>query len=250
MSQGRTRRPLAVAISVLAHVGVLAFVLTMGPAPARYVEPDDLPVQLVAPRYLPPPPEPTPAVAPAPPSRAPPKPTPPKPPPALHVRRPVPPPPDVVPLRAAVARLPAPPKDQASDEVSDAELASAAGAGSGGGSGSGAGAGCDMAGWLQGKLRADPQVRAALAAAHPARPLRIWNGAWVPHPGQDGAGLARVREAIMWEVAFAPVACRTAPVHGLVVLALADGPAPPRVVLGTAAWRWSDMLHSRSTGGG
>jgi hypothetical protein len=239
----RLRRPIGLALSLAAHLGVLAAVLTLGPAPSRFVEPDEIPVALVAPRYLPPPPEPKPAEAPAPPSPAPPRPTPPKPAPALHVRRPVPPPPDVVPLRAAVARLPSAP----SDEVSDAELASAAGAGAG--SGSGSGAGCDMAGWLQAKLRADPQVRAALAAAHPARPLRLWNGAWVPHPGQEGAGLARVREAIMWEVAFAPVACRTAPVHGLVVLALDDGPAPPRVVLGAAAWRWSDMLHARSTGG-
>jgi hypothetical protein len=224
-------------VSLAAHLGLVAALLTLGPTPDVRVEPDVMPVQLVAPRLVPPPPEPTPA----PPSPAPPKAAPVEPPPQLKVRRPAPAPPDVVPLRAAVARTTTP-----GDELSDADLAAAGRAGSGWG---GAG-GCDMAGWLQGKLRGDARVQAAIAAVHRGRPLLVWNGAWVPHPGEEGAGLAQVREAIIWDVAFAPVACRAAPVRGLVLITLDDGPGAPRLVLGAGAWRWSDLLFSRSTAGG
>jgi hypothetical protein len=70
----------------------------------------------------------------------------------------------------------------------------------------------------------------------------------VQRSDQDGAGLAEVREAIIWEVGFAPLACRSQPVRGLVVLALNDGPGGPRLVLGRAAWRWGDLLHARGGG--
>lgn len=52
----------------------------------------------------------------------------------------------------------------------------------------------------------------------------------------------------MWHVAFAPEACRTAPVRGLVLLSLADGPGAPRLVVGAGVWRWSDLLHARRGG--
>ena len=59
-------------------------------------------------------------------------------------------------------------------------------------------------------------------------------------------GLAAVREAILWEVAFAPEECRTEPMRGLIVLSLKDGPDAPRLVVGAGAWRWKDVLASRS----
>jgi hypothetical protein len=127
-----------------------------------------------------------------------------------------------------------------SDEMGEAELAGAAGAGGGGGGG-----GCDMVRRLQDALRRDPQVLAALAKLEPGKALRIWNGAWVPHPGQEGAGLAAVREAISWEVGFAPDACKHQRVQGLVLISLADRPGPARIVVGAADWRWSDLLFSR-----
>ena len=196
-----------------------------------------MPVTL-APRYLPPPPP-----EPEPPKPTDARPAPPKPatvrPPPLHARmartaRP--------PQLATLAAMPGPPSPPA-DRVSDAELAAAAGAGSGG-----AGQGCDMAGWLQAKLRGDARVRAAVAAAPHGQAIRVWNGDWVRHEGQDGAGLAQVREAIMWEVAWAPQACRAEPVRGLVVIALDDGAQPARLVLGRGAWRWSDLLHAHGGG--
>ncbi|HEX7885183.1 MAG TPA: hypothetical protein VF474_04335, partial [Phenylobacterium sp.] len=132
--------------------------------------------------------------------------------------------------------------------VSDAELASAATAGMGG-SGGGGGGQCNMVGWLQRKLRQDRRVQAAMAEAHQGRAIRVWNGDWVRHPGQEGDGLAAVREAIMWEVAFAPEACRRQRVRGLIVVSLDDGPGSARVVVGAGDWRWSDLLFARSRGG-
>lgn len=67
-------------------------------------------------------------------------------------------------------------------------------------------------------------------------------------PGQDGAGLASLREVIQWEVGFAPPACRKEAVHGLVLISLADGPGAARLVLGGGAWRWSDLLGLRRGG--
>jgi hypothetical protein len=49
-----------------------------------------------------------------------------------------------------------------------------------------------------------------------------------------------VREAIMWEVGFAPEACRSQRMHGVVVVSLADGRT--RFAIGGGEWRWSDLL--------
>jgi hypothetical protein len=105
-----------------------------------------------------------------------------------------------------------------------------------------------MARWLEGKLRQDRTVQAAMAQTDRGKAIRVWNGAWVRHGEQEGNGLAQVREAIMWHVAFAPEACRTQPVHGLVAISLNDRPGGARLVMGSSAWRWSDLLHSRTGG--
>ena len=75
--------------------------------------------------------------------------------------------------------------------------------------------------------------------------IMLWNGDWVRSGGQDGKGLSAVREAVMWEVAFAPEACRNRPVHGLVLLSLADGAT--RFAIGSGDWRWSDLLGVRQS---
>ena len=93
---------------------------------------------------------------------------------------------------------------------------------------------------LQAALRKDARVRAAVAEAHRGRALRVWNGDWVRHGEQEGNGLAAVREAIMWEVGFAPVACRNEPVRGLVAISLNDGPAP-------RAWWWAPATGAGPT---
>ena len=135
--------------------------------------------------------------------------------------------------------------------LSEAQIAAAATAESGGGGegGSGAGGGgsggpCNMVRFLQDKLRKDSRVRSAVAASGlGAKAMMVWNGDWVRSTGEDGKGLAALREAILWEVGFAPQACRAKPVHGLVMISLNDGPGSARIVVGAGDWRWSDLLE-------
>jgi hypothetical protein len=130
-------------------------------------------------------------------------------------------------------------------ELSDHELSGAATAGT-----SPSGGGCNMPRRLQNALRKDPLVLAAVAQADQGKAIVVWNGDWVRRPDQEGHGLAAVREALMWEIGFAPEACRAQAVHGLVLLSLNDGPGAARLVVGAGDWRWSDLLFSRSTAGG
>jgi hypothetical protein len=124
-------------------------------------------------------------------------------------------------------------------ELSPAELAGAASADSGGGGGQ-----CDLARQLQGALRKDPLVQAAVAG-EAGKAIRVWDGDWVRSGGEDGKGLAAVREAMIWEIAFAPEACRTRPVHGLILLSMNTSPGAPRLAVGAGEWRWSDLLQNR-----
>jgi len=95
-------------------------------------------------------------------------------------------------------------------------------------------------------LRRDPLVHAAVQDADRlGKAVMLWNGDWVRTGVQEGKGLSAVREAIVWEVAFAPEACRHQPVHGMVVLSLADGST--RFAIGSGEWRWSDLLGVRKT---
>jgi hypothetical protein len=125
-----------------------------------------------------------------------------------------------------------------SDLLSDSQLAGAATVGEGGGGGGGT---CDMARAVQQALRRDPMVRGSVEDAHRSgKAIMLWNGDWVRSGGQDGKGLSAVREAVTWEVAFAPEACRNTRMHGLVLLSLADGGT--RFAVGAGDWRWSDLL--------
>lgn len=241
MAASRRRRWVTGLASAAGHGALALWVASLAPdAPVAPVPPA-MSVALVT---LPPPeppapepepePEPQPAVTPAPPKPAP-KPAPRK----VPVARPTPAPPPSPPVRLAGLSG----AGDSDAEVGEAELAGASRAG--GGEGDGAGAGCNMAGRLQRALRRDRRVQAAVAEADRGRALRVWNGDWVRHPGQEGAGLAAVREAILWEVGFAPPACRSERVRGLVVLSLADAPGAPRLAVGAAAWRWQDLLSVR-----
>jgi len=225
------RRRLAVAaLSVAAHVAILLALVRAQPDSPRLAEPRAIQVALVTP---PPPPEPPKPPAPEK------KPEPAKPkPPRLAVRPPrVRPPPDVAPM-PAVKGKPTP----SVVEVSDAELAGAGTAESGSGSGGGA---CNMTRRLQQALRKDPLIQSTVAQAHHGQAILVWNGSWVRHAEEDGAGLAALREAIMWEVGFAPAACRDERVHGLILISMNDGPGAARLVVGQGDWRWVDLLGRR-----
>ena len=129
--------------------------------------------------------------------------------------------------------------------LSDAELAGAVSADAGP-----AGRTCDMARWLQTALRKSERAHIAVANAHRAgatggRPILVWNGDWVRSSGEDGEGLAGVREAMMMEIAFAPAACRAETMQGVVLISLSDAPGSLRLALGTGSWRWSELLARR-----
>jgi len=124
-----------------------------------------------------------------------------------------------------------------SDLLSDSQIAGASGVGEGGGGGGG----CDLGRAAEQALRRDRLVGAAVAdAGRLGKASMLWDGDWVRAGDQDGKGLAAVRQAIQWEVGFSPAACRNQPMHGVVVLSLADGRT--RFAIGTGAWRWSDLL--------
>ena len=226
-------RVLAAAVSLLAHGALLFAVLSLpGKAPAPLEETPPITVELVDLPSLLPDPTPAPAApAKAAPARA-------APPPQRIKPRPTPP-------RAAALTLPSAPPE-VEPRLTEAQLAGAtvAGAGSGGGSGGGGGGVCDMPARVQAALRQDPLVRTAVAGLGGKAAL-VWNGDWVRSGREDGKGLAAVREAMMWEVGFAPPERPAQPVHGLILFALGGG---VKVVVGTGQWRWSDML--RSHGGG
>jgi hypothetical protein len=147
------------------------------------------------------------------------------------------------PRRAAPAPVPTaatPTPDTFSDLLSESQLAGASSA-DGEGIGGGGGGGCDMARVVQQALRRDPLVRIAVEDAHRlGKSVMLWNGDWVRSGEQDGKGMSAVREAIIWELAFAPEACRNKRLHGLVLLSLADGNT--RFAIGSGDWRWSDLL--------
>lgn len=227
------QRLVTVTFSLAAHVLVLAALLSVRstPPPTPAQEPAPIPVALVE---LPPPPK---AQPPEPPSPAPPAPE--KPPPKLHPPKPAPP--DVAPLPARPD-----PKATTGVELTAAQLAGATHAGAG----SGGGGPCDVARWLQAGLRKDPRVQAALlnGALGPGsggRALMLWNGDWVRSAGEDGDGLAVIREAVMMEILSAPAACRVEPMHGLILISPAEGAGSARLAVGSADWRWADLLLPR-----
>ncbi|HTI66933.1 MAG TPA: hypothetical protein VL460_05220 [Caulobacteraceae bacterium] len=225
-------RLIAVALSVGAHLAIVVALLSarIAPPPPE-VEPESVTVALVD---VPPPAEPL-----APPTPAPPSPAPPKTPPHRIVVRPTPPPREARPVLVAqeTPTEPAP-------ELSDAQMAGATTADSGP-----TGRPCDMVRWLQSALRRNAKVQAAVAnspRAPGSRAIMVWNGQWIRSAGEDGAGLAGVREAIMLEIAFAPAACRTTePMRGFVLISLNDSSAAPRLAVGAGQWRWSDLLMPR-----
>jgi hypothetical protein len=128
-----------------------------------------------------------------------------------------------------------------SDLLSASQIAGAASVGEGGGGGGGS---CNMAQAVQRALRRDPLVQNAVEDSNRlGKAIMVWNGDWVRTGGQEGKGLSAVREAIMWQVAFAPEACRNERVHGMLLLSLADGST--RFAVGAGEWRWSDLLGVR-----
>jgi hypothetical protein len=128
-----------------------------------------------------------------------------------------------------------------SDLLSASQIAGATGVEDDGAGGGGGGGDCDTAKLVQRALRRDPLVRNAVIGANRlGKSVMLWNGDWVRSGEEEGKGLSAVREAIIWDLAFAPEACRHKREHGLILLSLADGTT--RFAIGTSDWRWSDLL--------
>jgi hypothetical protein len=247
------------ALSLATHVAIFLVLIWAWVPPPQAPDPAPIVVSLVA-EPKPEPPAPPAPKAPKPARKPSPRPKKVEKPRVVARRSPEKPPPPrriahLAPSHADFApRHPAAAPSNGEAEVSDAELAAAAGAESGGSGGSGGGGGgsCDMARRLQNALRRDPLVQAAVAQARAGgfsgKAIRVWNGDWVQSNGEDGRGLSAVREAITWEVAFAPKACRSEAVHGLIQISLNEA-GSTRLVMGAGEWRWSDLLLLHSYGG-
>ncbi len=221
----RRERWLAAAVSVAAHVAILVALLTARvPTPVE-TAPPAVTVLLVH--------------APAPAKAAPAKAAPAKSAPVRARRTVTRTAPDTIAAVETVASAAS--NGGAGDLLSGAALGSAAAADSL------PGGACDMARRLQNALRRDALVRTAVAArgGPGAAAILVWNGGWVASPGEDGRGLAAVREAIVWEVAFAPAACREGRVHGPVLFTVSDASGLARIAIGSGDWRWGDLVSSR-----
>ena len=217
----RARTAAAIGASFATHAAILLAIIAAGPRPAPIAPAPPIAVDLVAPPSL---------AAPSPSPSAAPQSAKPPPPRTLQARHtPSPPREDTTPADDSTPADPGP-------GLTDAQLAGAATAGSGGGGGA-----CDMARRLQEALRRDPLAQAAVARFS-GRAVMVWNGDWIWMPGEDGKGLAAVRQAMMWEIAFSPKACQGQQVHGLVVISSAEGHGGARLAVGLNSWRWSDLL--------
>jgi len=238
----RGRMAGAIAVSAAAHLGVAAAILLARADVPQYAHVDPPMVRLVS--WTPP-------LPPKPPAKVPdPSPSPEQP---KHAKV-------TPPVQRSIARvsraptiddfLPVTPAAktanvQSQGELTDSDLAGA----STSGSGSGGGGECNMARRIEAALRKDNLVQAAVAeASGSSKAIMVWNGDWVQSHSEDGKGLAAVREAIVWEIAFAPAACRAQAMHGLMLLSLRDASGSARLALGHGDWRWSDLLALRHSG--
>ena len=230
-TQGRI---VAVNVSVALHMSIFLALLWTRAAPPKPVDPFPMSVSLIDAPLLVPDPKPPPKAAPAPT----PKPAEPIKIAARKTPRPVRP--KVEPLPAGEVTK----GETSSNQLSEGELAGAVTADSGP-----SGRNCNMVRMLQTALRKSPGVTAAVIAAHQSlggnRAITMWNGEWIRTNGEDGAGLAGVREAMMIGIAFAPEPCRSEPVRGSVLISLNDSPGGARLALGSGEWRWSDLLLPR-----
>lgn len=244
------RRVLGTVFSVAGHVVVLLALMAAPRMPPKIIEPTPIIVALIDERALAPAPVPAPEPAKAPqPAHARAKPTPAKATPAKAVRRPTPVKPIV---RHAVARPLAPATKAAAEEAEDAPIATSlpllsaaqmAGAASAD-SGELGGGTCDMASRLQEVLRRDRLVRASISGLT-GKSIMVWNGEWKWMPGDTGQGLTAVRQALIWEIAYAPESCRSKPMHGLILFSVSEARGPVRLAIGDEDWRWADLLAPR-----
>jgi hypothetical protein len=106
---------------------------------------------------------------------------------------------------------------------------------------------CQLGGWLQAALRADPAVQAALAAIPRAdrsiaNAIMLWDVRWVRQPSSALNGASALRSALMVGVRAAPAECQTQLIRGPELLALTDSSGTTLIAIGSGEWRWADLL--------
>ena len=110
------------------------------------------------------------------------------------------------------------------------------------------GAACDIGRAVQSALQSDPEAHGAILLIpsrerSAANAVMLWNGQWI-EPAEAGgdAAFATLRIAIRQIVATAEPDCRDQPIVGPRFMLIPEARATMVVVVGAAAWRWSDLL--------
>lgn len=109
------------------------------------------------------------------------------------------------------------------------------------------GGGCNLADYLRARLQADPRVLDGLArlprqARSVANALMVWDGEWVEVSDGGSAISLMIRANIESIVQSAPAPCREMEVTGPNFIILEDPRGATVLVVGSGAWRWSDLL--------
>jgi hypothetical protein len=111
---------------------------------------------------------------------------------------------------------------------------------------------CQMTEQMQGRLAADPRVRAALAliprdARSVANALMLWDGAWVGTEQRETAqALETLQTSITVAIEAASPDCRSLLVLGPRLIAIPDNSGATLLVIGSGAWHWDDLLTSEA----
>jgi len=113
--------------------------------------------------------------------------------------------------------------------------------------------GCQLDTAVGAAVEKDPASMAELAALPPgprtsADVVLLWNGAWLetdslPIPAVAGTMHRLVEQIVM----TAPAECRDAPLLGPRFIPVAENGHTTMLVIGSGAWRWSDLIAPPST---
>ena len=158
---------------------------------------------------------------------------------ATPTTKPKPPPPTVIPVRELIlpTLLPTP---------TAAQNPSPAGTGT---PQAGDVGGCALSVRTAESIAGDPAAMAELAALPPAYrtsadAVMLWNGEWLASaPGSVATpATPSLRRAVEQVIADASPDCRAAPMGGPQFLAIPEQGRTTTLVIGSGAWRWSDLL--------
>ena len=118
----------------------------------------------------------------------------------------------------------------------------------------GPGMGCELAGLLGSAIENDPVLRAQLARIGPearsvANAMMFWDGGWVQiEERAPEDAVAILRTAILDGIKSAPPECLGRDVEGPRFIPVREAAGTMILVLGSATWRWEQLLASEPGG--